>query len=107
MVIRITVLIHFQVFNVLNLNFFEAIHVISVKAFFGIGKTILLSLVIFLLIIVCLLKIIQNNDKINIFHNNHFLVGIVYSLTVLIFFSSYGVLGSRHLVGLGLVFLPF
>ena len=76
----------FPGFNVLNLNSFEAIQQISVKAFFGIGKTILLSLVIFLLIIVCLLKIIQNNDKINIFHNNHFLAGIVYSLTVLIFF---------------------
>ena len=97
----------FPGFNVLNLNFFEAIQKISVKAFFSIGKTILLSLVIFLLIIVCLLKIIQNNDKINIFHNNHFLVGIVYSLTILIFFSSYGILGSRHLVGLGLAFLPF
>ncbi len=46
--------------------------------------------------------------KDNLFkQDNFFLIGFIYSTTILVFFSSYGVIASRHTIGIVLIFIPY
>ena len=94
-------------FSILSNDFLTIFSGIFLNMIHGIKIACLSVLPVFLLLLTFgVYSLLIKKD--NFFkQNNFFLIGLIYSITILLFFSSYGVIASRHTVGILLIFIPF
>ena len=94
-------------FSILSQDFLTIISGIFFNVIHGIKIACLSLFPVFLLLLTFVIySLLIKKD--NFFkQDNFFLIGLIYSTTILIFFSSYGVIASRHTVGILLIFIPF
>ena len=95
-------------FSIYKEDIFLIIQTLFFKAWFGIKIASLSTFpTIILFFSVCIYNLIYFKKSNFFFKDNLFLIGVIYSILVVLLFSSYGVIGSRHTIGVVLIFLPF
>ena len=95
-------------FSALNLDILDTIYTIFHRSFNGLKIALFSTLPILLIFLILFIKnTFFTEEKINLFKNNYFFIGIFYLAFVTIFFSSYGEIRSRHTIACILIFLPF
>ena len=78
------------------------------KAWFGIKIASLSTFpVVILFFSACIYNLFYFKKSNFFLEDNLFLIGVIYTILIVFLFSSYGAIGSRHTIGVILIFLPF